>query len=144
LFYDLLNFSLSVFSQEIHRLKFIELQKRRAEMRDLEVEIAFCRRELVPLTTGLVADVKRRRMLALRHRIHARRDGATKIQALWRRGLVRLSLYDPHRPYWVRRYDAELSDKPYYYNYDSKVTVWEMPLAYRYFGDRYEPGMLMN
>lgn len=112
-------------------------------MRDLEVEIAFCKRELVPLTTGLVAAVKRRRMLALRKRIHERRDGAILIQALTRRYLVRRSLYDPHRAYWVRRLDPELSDQPYYYNYESRETVWEMPLAYRYFGDRYEPGLLM-
>ena len=108
-------------------------------MRDLEIDIALTKRELVPLTTGLVADVKKRRMLALRKRIHARRDGAIKIQALIRRTLVRMSLYDPHRPYWVRRFDPELSDQPYYYNYGSKETVWEMPLAYRYFGDRYNP-----
>jgi hypothetical protein len=131
------------FLQEIHRLKFIDLQKHRAEMRDLELEITMCKRELVPLTTGLVADVKRRRMVALRQRIHAKRDGATKIQALMRRCLVRLSLYDPYRAYWVRRFDPELSDQPYYYNYESRETVWTKPLAYRFFGDRYQPPLLM-
>lgn len=120
-------------------MKFIDLQKRRAEMRDLEFQIAFAQRELVPLTTGLVADVKKRRMLALRHAVHSRRDGATKIQAMLRRAMVRYSLYDPFKDYWVRRLDKELSDQPYYYNYQTKETVWKMPLAYRFFGDRYHP-----
>ena len=102
------------------------------------MEIAHCKRELIPLTTGLVADVKRKRMLELRRRIHLRKNSCIKIQALWRRGLVRLSLYDPYRPYWVKRFDPELSDKPYYYNYESRETVWSPPLAWRYFGDRYE------
>ena len=107
-------------------------------MRDLERDIAFAKRELVPLTTGLIGDVKRRRTQALRMRVHARRDGATKIQCLMRRALVRFSLYDPNKEYWVRKLDRELSDQPYYYNLQSRETVWAMPLAYRFFGDRYQ------
>ncbi len=39
-------------SQEIHRVKYIELQTRRAELRDLKADVEFSRRELIPLTTG--------------------------------------------------------------------------------------------
>jgi hypothetical protein len=118
-------------------LKFIDLQKRRAELRDIERDIAFARRELVPLTTGVIGDVKRRRTEALRHRVHLRRDSATKIQALMRRTRVRIALYDPYKEYWVRGIDRDLSDEPYYYNVQTFETVWVKPMAYHFFGDRF-------
>jgi hypothetical protein len=93
-------------------------------------------RELIPLTTGLVADVKRKRAKALREMVWKRRKAATKIQSLWRRALVRTALYDPYKESWVERMDRERSDSPYYFNTVSKEIVWKMPLAYKYFGEK--------
>lgn len=114
-------------------MKYIELQKRRAELRDLNFDIASAQRELIPLTTGLIADVKRRRGKALRQRIHDRKNGAIKIQSLWRRALVRSALYDEYKQYWELRIDREQSDRPYYINTWTKEVTWKKPLAYTYF-----------
>lgn len=92
------------------------------------------KRELVPLTTGLIADVKRQRTQRLRNMIITRRQAAVKIQALWRRALVRYALYDPYRDYWEARINRDQSDHPYYLNTASKEICWKKPLAYRYFG----------
>ncbi|RYH17211.1 hypothetical protein EON65_28890 [archaeon] len=37
------------------------MQSKRADLRDLDKEILLAQRELIPLTTGLIAEVKRRR-----------------------------------------------------------------------------------
>lgn len=104
----------------------------------MERDVLFAQRELIPLTTGLIADVKRVRSNRLRQKIWARRDSAVKIQALWRRALVRCALYDPHKEYWIMKIDQELLDKPFYFNLESRETVTAKPLAYTYFGDRYK------
>jgi hypothetical protein len=110
------------------------LQAKRAELRDIERDILLTQRELIPLTTGLIADVKRRRAQFLRQLVWTRRDAAKKVQALWRRALVRTALYDPVKDYWVARIDRERSDEPYYFNTWSKEIVWKKPLAFNYFG----------
>ena len=91
-------------------------------------------RELIPLTTGLVSDVKRKRAKRLREKVWKRRDAAKKIQALWRRALVRKSLYDPYKESWVAKIDRERSDAPYFFNTVSKEVTWVKPLAFNYFG----------
>lgn len=113
------------------------MQTRRAELRDLETDISNTKRELIPLTTGLIGEVKRDRTKRLRAEIHRRRMAAAKVQALWRRALVRTSLYDPFKEGWIQRFNREKNgDKPYYFNTISKETRKTMPLAYRYFGER--------
>lgn len=64
------------------------------------------------------------------------RQAATKIQALWRRSLVRTALYDPYKEGWVKRFNLELSDRPYYLNTITKEVAWQRPIAYVYFGER--------
>jgi hypothetical protein len=114
----------------------MELQSRRGDLRDRERDILLAQRELIPLTTGLIAEVKRQRALRLRGAVRRTRNAATCIQSLWRRALVRTALYDPNKNYWIARVDREQSDEPYYLNTKSKELTWSMPLAYRYFGDR--------
>lgn len=99
----------------------------------MNFDIATAQRELIPLTTGLIADVKRRRGKALRQRIADRKNGAIKIQALWRRALVRSALYDEYKLYWEVRVDRDKSDRPYYLNTWTKEVTWKKPLAYTYF-----------
>lgn len=108
---------------------------KRAELRDLEREILFAQRELIPLTTGLIVETKKNRSQRLREVIWRRRRAAVRIQALWRTALVRKTLYDENKSYWVMRYDQEESDEPYYYNLMSKEKVWKQPLGHRYFGE---------
>lgn len=120
-------------------MKFIELQKRRAELRDAERDVVVTKRELVPLTTGLIQDVKKRRVLMLRNRVKLRQRSAVKIQSVWRMALVRSALYDEYKEYWTERYDLDISDKPYYYNTETKETVWTKPVAYFYFGEFFMP-----
>jgi hypothetical protein len=106
-------------------------------LRDLERDILLTQRELIPLTTGLIADVKRKRAKRLRELVWRRRDSAKRIQAVWRRALVRFSLYDPYKESWVAKIDRERSDEPYYLNTASKEVTWKKPLAFNYFG-RYD------
>lgn len=121
---------------EAHKVKYKELQVKRAELRDVDKDIYLTQRELIPMTTGLIAKVKRERTARLRETIWRRRNGATVIQAIWRRALVRSALYDEFFDGWVARIDKEQSDKPYYLNTLSKEIVWKKPLAYMYFGER--------
>lgn len=122
--------------QEVHRQKYIELQSRRADLRDVERDILLAQRELIPLTTGVIAEVKRRRVQALREAVKKKQWAAIVIQAIIRRALVRCALYDEYKEYWVSRIDREQSDKPYYLNVMSKEITWKKPLAFRYFGNR--------
>lgn len=68
----------------------------------MERDILLTQRELIPLTTGLIADVKRKRTQALREKIRTRRAALIKIQAVWRGALCRwhimLEFYADH-PY---------------------------------------------
>jgi hypothetical protein len=128
---------LLVHEGETHKMKFTELQTRRAELRDFDRDIAFAQRELIPLTTGVISSVKHERTDALRRRVHDRRDAARRVQAVWRRALVRYSLYDAYKEYWVQKLDRDLSDSPFYYNVQSKEVLWQKPLAYLFFGERY-------
>lgn len=119
---------------EVHRLQFVELQRKRAELRDVTNEVKLTQRELIPLTTGLIADVKRKRTERLRNMVRLQRKNSVVIQSLWRRALVRKSLYDPYKLHWVQRLDREQSDKPFFLNLQTGQQTWQMPLAYRYFG----------
>ena len=89
----------------------------------------------MPLTAGVVADIKKRRRKKLRDRVLLKKHSSIKIQALWRRALVTSALWDEHFDTWVRRWDVQKSDMPYYFNLKTKEIVWKKPLAYTYFGD---------
>ena len=119
-------------------MKYIEMNKRRAEYRDLEREIQFATRELIPLTTGLISDVKRNRTARLRAVVFQRRDSGIKIQALWRRALVCWALHDRYKEYWVSKLDRDVSDELFYYNLQTKETRCDKPLAFWFFGNRYQ------
>lgn len=119
--------------KELHQARFREAIKRKGECRNNDVEIAAARRELIPLTTGVVIGVKKRRAEELRARVRRRNAGSTKIQALWRRAIVRVAYADPVRDHWIKCYDLDQSDKPYYFNTWSNATEWKEPLAHKFF-----------
>jgi len=119
--------------KELYLVKLADLTKKRAELRKIQLEIQVARRELVPLTAGVVVDVKRARMTRLRKLVRAKKTAATKMQSLWRRALVRWAYKDTSREYWIECFDEAQSDKPYYFNTWSNETVWKEPLSYKYF-----------
>ena len=119
--------------QEAHKVKYTELQKKRVEMRHLEKSIEAARRELLPLTLGLISEVKRTRSIKLRARVRLEKEASTKIQALWRRALVRTAQRDPYMVSWIQSYDEFQGEKPYYYNTVSGETSWITPQAFKYF-----------
>jgi hypothetical protein len=110
------------------------MTRRKAQCRGFDDEIKAARRELLPLTTGVVIHVKKERSRLLRQRVRGRNGSATKIQALARGMLVRMAYSDPYRAYWIECYDMEQSDKPYYFNTYSQDTVWRKPASFKYFG----------
>ena len=120
----------------LHMARHKEMTKKKSSIRGFDMEIEAARRELLPLTTGVVIQVKNERTKLLRKRVRGRNASAVKLQALWRRAIVRVAYSDPQRDYWIECYDLEQSDKPYYYNTYSEETVWKMPLAFKYFGSQ--------
>ena len=56
--------------QEVFKVKHTELQKRRVEERELLKQIAATKRELIPLTTGAVVNIKRQRSAMLRKKVN--------------------------------------------------------------------------
>ena len=124
--------------KELHQARLKEAAKRKGECRSNDVEIAAARRELIPLTTGVVIQVKKRRAEALRIRVRARKAAAVKVQSIWRRACVRTVSVDPVKMYWVKCFDLEQSEKPYYYNSWTNATEWKEPAAHKYFCRRYE------
>jgi hypothetical protein len=119
--------------KELHQARFREAVKRKGECRGNDLEIAAARRELIPLTTGVVIQVKKRRAEALRARVRMRKAAAIKMQALWRGAIVRVAWADSVKMYWVKCTDLEQSEKPYYYNTWSNATEWKEPWAHRLF-----------
>lgn len=119
--------------KELHQARFKEAVKLKSNCRNNDLEITAARRELIPLTTGVVIHVKKARAEALRSRVRARKAKAIKIQALWRRAIVRVAYSDSVRDYWIQCYDLDQSDKPYYYNTWSNATEWKEPLAHKFF-----------
>ncbi len=109
------------------------MASKKVEMRYLQEKIAYARRELVPLTTGLIERAKKERTQKLRHHVRLVRKSASQIQKLWRGALVRMAYLDPGRGYWIECEDEEQGDAPYYYNTYTEKTAWKMPPAYRYF-----------
>jgi hypothetical protein len=51
--------------------------------------------------------------------------------------LVRFSLYDPYKEYWIKSIDLNVSEKYFFYNVASKETRYLMPIAFLFFGDRF-------
>ena len=125
------------FLQELHKQRFIVIQKKKGECRNHDREIMAARRELLPLTTGLVVRVKKERAAMLRERVRKRRRATIRIQALWRRAIVRTAHADPYRDYWIECYDEEQGEGNFYYNTWSQETVWKPPLSFKYFGKHY-------
>lgn len=119
--------------QELYLAKLGDLTKKRAELRKLQLEIEVARRELVPLTAGVVIDVKRARVARLRKMVRAKKTAAILMQALWRRAMVRVAYRDSSRDYWIECMDEAQSDKPYYFNTWTNETLWREPIAHKYF-----------
>ena len=102
-------------------------QKKEVEARDA---MEHTRRELVPLTTGLVSRTKKERSARLRKLVRDQRRAATLLQALARRALVRITYKEEDRDYWIECFDEQQGEEPYYFNTLSEVTKWRPPRAY--------------
>ena len=101
--------------------------------RGLERHVRAARRELFPLTAGLVSEIKRNRGKRLRDKVRLQRASSAKIQGLWRRALVRVAYTDPLRDYWIECFDEDQGPDVYYYNTWSQETSWKVPSAVKYF-----------
>jgi hypothetical protein len=67
------------------------------------------------LTTGLVIKVKKARSKRLRELVRFRSTMAVRIQALWRRAVVRQCYKYYARDYWIQCQDEEQEDGEVYY-----------------------------
>lgn len=119
--------------KKVHEAKFKELQGHRGTMRKIQQEILSTRRELLPLTTGLIFDVKARRVVRLRNKVRNERKYSIKIQSLWRRAIVRIAFKHEMRDQWIECYDEDQGEKVYYFNNWTQETEWVMPRAYKLF-----------
>ena len=84
-----------------------ELAVKKIAFRELEKEVAVTKRELIPLTTGMVVHVKKARSKRLRDMVRKKRKMATRLQALWRGAITRVAFKDPVRDYWIECFDEE-------------------------------------
>jgi hypothetical protein len=119
--------------KEAYEIKFKEFQKKKIELRQMCNNIDVVKRELVPLTTGKVWHLKLERTRRLREQVRNVRRACCKIQALWRRAIVRVCLVDPIRDYWIECYDENQGEENFYFNTWTKETTWKMPRAYQLF-----------
>ena len=119
--------------QVVYQVKYRDLLTKRSHKRDLNDQILLARRELIPLTTGLVVNAKKERTARLRARVRLLHKSVCAIQSLWRQALVRVGYIDPARDYWIECFDEEQGEDPYYYNTWTLRTLWKQPLAYKYF-----------
>mmetsp|Transcript_15428 Transcript_15428/g.23272 ORF Transcript_15428/g.23272 Transcript_15428/m.23272 type:complete len:1050 (+) Transcript_15428:143-3292(+) len=130
--------------KEVLKKYHSQLVESKANLRVVDRKIRAVKRELVPLTTGLIVKTKKDRFNRLRSHVRKLRAAATKIQALWRRAIVRTVYTDPNRDYWVECYDEEQGPDPYYYNTWTLETVWKPPAAYVLFVSRYKQNAATN
>jgi F-box/leucine-rich repeat protein 2/20 len=120
--------------QEVFKVRRTELKQKESELREIEYNVEHTRRELVPLTTGLVRKLKKERSHRLRSQVRSRERQAARIQALWRGAIVRVQWLVPDRFAWIECYDEEQGEDPYYFNQISGETVWKKPWGFIFFG----------
>jgi hypothetical protein len=110
-----------------------ELLVAKTNLRALERLVRAARRELFPLTAGMVSEIKKGRGKRLRAKVRLQRKSGGVIQSLWRRALVRVAYTDPLRDYWIECFDEDQGPEVYYYNTWSQETSWKVPNAVKYF-----------
>jgi hypothetical protein len=118
-----------------------EYQDVMTTLRRCEREMRATRRELDPLTKGLVIKVKLKRNKRLRAFVRSQKRGATELQRLWRGYALRKAMRSPFKSYWIECIDEETS-QPYFFNTTSEGTTWHKPLEmtlYEKFFDPSEP-----
>jgi hypothetical protein len=94
------------------------------------------KRELIPLTTGLITKVKAGRGKRLRAKIRKRDKSVKAIQSTYRGYVVRRGYRDPARDYWILCTDEEQSEQVYYYNTWTHATSWKPPFLFKYLNRR--------
>lgn len=119
-------------SEEMAALKREE-QDLLEQCKHVKMALKATRRELVPLTTGFVHNMRQKRSAMVRQQVRTRNAAATKLQSLWRRALVRTALSLPDREYWVVCFDDAQSEDPFYFNTWTQQTSWQKPQPLRYF-----------
>ena len=117
-----------------------ELAEKKIEFRELEKQVASVKRELIPLTTGMVVHTKKARSKRLRDQVRKRRDMATRIQARIRGIITRKAYKEPDRDHWIECFDQEQGEDPYYYNRITQEKTWRKngPWAFRLFCRRFK------
>ena len=111
-----------------------ELEDQIAELQIKEREkmrhIRHVSRELVPLTTGTIEKTKYERTTFLRQKVRVEKSASTDIQRIFRGFLVRFSLYDPSRDFWIADYDTTTGQNLYFNSWTNE-TRWKKPLSMR-------------
>ena len=96
--------------------------------RELDRQIRQVRRELRPLTEGMVDFVMKARTKRLRDRVRKEAWAATKLQACYRGMRYRQAVYDPNASCWIECLD-NASGEQYWFNTWSQETKWTKPLS---------------
>ena len=119
--------------EEVFKVRRTELRREQKKEVERREAMEHTRRELVPLTTGLVAKAKKERSARLRQMVRDKRRAATLMQALWRRALTRITYKEEERDYWIECFDEQQGEEPYYFNTLTETTKWRAPRAYKLF-----------
>lgn len=102
---------------------------------DTQKQLRLVRRELEPLTDGVVKKTRANRTKRLQDTVRLQRWAATSIQRVFRGFRVRCAVAEGGNC-WIEMWDAE-ARRAYYYNTFSGLTRWQRPLAMDIFQDRF-------
>ena len=119
------------------RVRYDELAPLRARLEfqvaTVDRQVRETRRALVPLTEGVSADTRRKRIARLRATVRRFDTAAAAVQAFWRGSGVRAAYGAWDREAWVALLDADLGLLRYV-NAFSQERSWGEPLAAKIFG----------
>jgi hypothetical protein len=102
-------------------------------LNDSQKQLRAVKRELQPLTDGVISKTRRNRTARLHEQVRGQRRAATNIQRIFRGYRVRCAMQEGANC-WVKQFD-EISSREYYYNMFSGETRWVRPLAMDIFSD---------
>ncbi|GMF10594.1 unnamed protein product [Phytophthora lilii] len=108
-------------------------------LNDAQKQLRGVRRELEPLTEGVIKKTRENRVKRLQDKVRHERRAATSIQKMFRGFRVRSAVREGGNC-WIQMVSPE-NGKPYFYNALTGATRWRRPLAMDIFGDQFAQPM---
>ncbi|KAG7393491.1 hypothetical protein PHYPSEUDO_007328 [Phytophthora pseudosyringae] len=108
-------------------------------LNDAQKQLRGVRRELEPLTEGVIKKTRENRVKRLQDKVRHERRAAVTIQKMFRGFRTRAAVREGGNC-WIRMVSPD-NGRPYFYNGLTGVTRWHRPLAMDIFGDQFAEPM---